>query len=78
MSQILFLKELLDLDLGSILKFSLVSYSVTYKFKILTVKEYIIRNISNNFMPVNLKFSTWIPWVTQFIRYGTRENKKSK
>lgn len=57
MSQILFLKELLDLDLGSILKFSLVSYSVTYTFKIFTVKEYIIRNISNNFMPVNLKFS---------------------
>ena len=57
MSQILFLKELLDLDLGSILKFSPVSYSVTYTFKIFTVKEYIIRNISNNFMPVNLKFS---------------------
>ena len=57
MSQILFLKEVLDLDWGSTLKFSLVSYSVTCKFKIFTVKEYIIRNISNNFMPVNLKFS---------------------
>ena len=57
MSQIIFLKELLDLDLGSILKFSLVSYSVTYNFKIFTVKEYIIRNISNNFMLANFKFS---------------------
>lgn len=34
MSQMLFLKELLDLYLSNILQFSLISYSGTYIFKI--------------------------------------------
>lgn len=44
------LKILLDLDLDSALKFSLDSYSVSYKFKIFHPKEYRIREIINNYV----------------------------